>query len=335
MLISLNLFVETKMKIKLHLLWPLLCALGLLPSTQALGYPIKPIKLVVPFPAGGSTDMVARLLAERMSPLLGQAMVVENRGGGGSVMGADAVAKARPDGYTLLMATVSTHGASPAIYKKIPYDPIKDFQPITNVMAVPSVLMVHPKLPAKDIQAFISLAKAAPGHYSYGSPGAGTLGHANVESFTQLAGIQLLHVPYKGAGPAMNDALAGQVDVLTDNLPSALTHIQAGRLRALAVLSPQRSPLLPQVPTYREAGFKDMSEGGWFGLMAPAGTPSIVVKTLMEAAHKAMLDPSFKQRTDTLGGLSMANTPEEFALQVKTALTRYQAIAKAAQMQAD
>jgi tripartite-type tricarboxylate transporter receptor subunit TctC len=331
--ISLNLFVETMVKPKLLFLWPLLCALGLLPSTQALAYPIKPIKLVVPFPAGGSTDMVARLLAERMSPLLGQAMVVENRGGGGGVMGADAVAKASPDGHTLLMATVSTHGASPAIHKKIPYDPIKDFQPITNVMAVPSVLMVHPKLPAKDLKAFISLAKSAPGQYSYGSPGAGSVGHANVEKFTQLAGIRLLHVPYKGAGPAMNDALAGQVDVLTDNLPSALTHIQAGRLRALAVLSPQRSPLLPHVPTYLEAGFKDMSEGGWFGLMAPAGTPAVVVKKLKDAAHKAMKDPSFKQRTDALGGLSMANTPEEFAVQVKAALTRYQAIAQAAQIQ--
>lgn len=176
------------------------------------------------------------------------------------------------------MATVSSHGASPAIYKKLPYDPVKDFAPITNVMSVPSVLVVHPKLPVKNLKEFIQLAKASPGKYSYGSPGTGTLGHANVENFTQLAGIQLLHVPYKGAGPAMNDALAGQVDALTDNLPSALTHIQAGRFRALAVLSPQRSKLLPQVPTYMEQGFQDMSEGGWFGLMAPAGTPPAVVK---------------------------------------------------------
>lgn len=317
------------------LTWTLLSSLGFVHTSQAQSYPVKPIKLVVPFSAGGSTDMVARLLAERMSPLLGQVMVVENRGGSGGVLGADAVAKAPADGYTLLMATVSSHGASPAVYKKLPYDPIKDFQPITNVMSVPSVLLVHPKLPAKNLKEFINLAKAAPGKYSYASPGTGTLGHANVENFTQLAGIQLLHVPYKGAGPAMNDTLAGQVDALTDNLPSALTHIQAGRLRALAVLSPQRSKLLPQVPTYIEAGFKDMNEGGWFGLMAPAGTPSAVVKKIMEAAHKAMQDPHFKERSDALGGLPMANTPEEFALQIKTALYRYQAVVKQANIQAE
>jgi len=327
--------VETNVTTKRLLRWTLLCTLGFCSVAQAQGYPLKPIKLVVPFSAGGSTDMVARLLAERMSPLLGQVMVVENRGGSGGVMGADAVAKAPADGYTLLMATVSTHGASPAIYKKLPYDPIKDFAPITNVMSVPSVLVVHPKLPVKNLKEFITLAKAAPGKYSYGSPGTGTLGHANVENFTQMAGIELLHVPYKGAGPAMNDALAGQVDALTDNLPSALTHIQAGRLLALAVLSPQRSKLLPQVPTYVEAGFKDLSEGGWFGLMAPAGTPAAVLKKVMEAAHKAMQDPVFKERTDALGGLPMANTPDEFALQVKAALARYQAIVKKANIQAE
>ena len=320
---------------KLFLIWPLLCSLVPVLAVQAQTYPVKPIKLVVPFSAGGSTDMVARLLAERMSPLLGQVMVVENRGGSGGVMGTDAVAKAPADGHTLLMATVSSHGASPAIYKKLPYDPVKDFAPITNVMSVPSVLVVHPKLPVKNLKEFIQLAKASPSKYSYGSPGTGTLGHANVENFTQLAGIQLLHVPYKGAGPAMNDALAGQVDALTDNLPSALTHIQAGRLRALAVLSPQRCKLLPQVPTYMEQGFQDMSEGGWFGLMAPAVTPPAVVKKIMAAAHKAMQDPVFKERTDALGGLPMANTPEEFALQVKAALARYQAIVKKANIQAE
>lgn len=302
-------------------------------STWAQTFPAKPIKLVVPFAPGGSTDLVARLLAERMGPVLGQTVTVDNRGGAGGTLGADVVAKAAPDGYTLLMGTVSTHGASPAIYKKIPYDPVKDFQPVTNILSVPSVFVVNPKVPARSMREFMAMAKAAPGRLTFASPGIGSLGHANVENFAHLAGIQLLHVPYKGAGPALNDALAGQVDALTDNLPSALPHIQAGRLRALALLSPQRSPLLPDVPTYRELGFEDLSEGGWFGLMAPVGTPPAVVARLREAAHKAMEDPGFKAQAEKIGGVSMANTPEEFAQQIKTALARYQRVARVANIQ--
>lgn len=304
-------------------------------AAQGQAFPQKPIKLIVPFAAGGSTDLVARLLAERMGPLLGQSVVVENRAGVGGVLGADAVAKAAPDGYILLMGTVSTHGASPAIYKKIPYDAAKDFEPITNVMSVPSVLTVHPKVPAKTLQEFVALAKAAPGKYAYGSPGNGSLGHANVENFLQLAGIHILHVPYKGGGPALNDAVAGQIDALTDNLPSTLPHIQAGRLRALALLSPQRSKLLPDVPTYKEAGFPDMDEGGWFGLLAPAKTPRAVILKLNAAAHQAMQDPVFKARSETMDGIAMANSPEQFADQIKKALARYQRIAKAAHIQLD
>lgn len=302
-------------------------------AVSAQSFPAKPIKLVVPFAPGGSTDLVARMLAERMGPLLGQTVTVDNRGGAGGTLGADLVAKATPDGYTLLMGTVSTHGASPAIYRKIPYDPVKDFQPITNVMSVPSVFVVNPKMPAKSMRDFIAMAKAAPGRHTFASPGIGSLGHANVENFAHLAGIQLLHVPYKGAGPALNDALAGQVDALTDNLPSALPHIQAGRLRALALLSPQRSSLLPDVPTYRELGFEELSEGGWFGLMAPAGTPPAVVARLREAAHRAMEDASFKAQAEKIGGVSMANTPDEFAQQIKQALARYQRVARAANIQ--
>jgi len=304
-------------------------------AALAQGFPQRPIKLVVPFAAGGSTDMVARLLAERMGPLLGQSVVVENRAGVGGVLGADAVAKATPDGYTLLMGTVSTHGASPAIYKKIPYDAAKDFEPITNVMSVPSVLTVHPKVPAKNLQELVALAKAYPGKYTYGSPGNGSLGHANVENFLQLAGIELLHVPYKGGGPALNDAVAGQIDALTDNLPSTLTHIQAGRLRPLALLSPQRSKLLPDLPTYKEAGYPEMDEGGWFGLLAPAKTPRAVVLKLNAAAHQAMQDPAFKARSEAIDGIPMANTPEQFGEQIKKALARYQRIAKSANIQLD
>ncbi|MFM8667151.1 MAG: tripartite tricarboxylate transporter substrate binding protein BugE [Betaproteobacteria bacterium] len=317
-------------------IWPaLLAVIAALWSSAvyADSFPAKPIRLVVPFAPGGSTDLVARMLAERMGPLLGQTVTVDNRGGAGGTLGADLVAKATPDGYTLLMGTVSTHGASPAIYRKIPYDPVKDFQPITNVMSVPSVFVVNPKMPAKSMREFIAMAKAAPGRHTFASPGIGSLGHANVENFAHLAGIQLLHVPYKGAGPALNDALAGQVDALTDNLPSALPHIQAGRLRALALLSPQRSSLLPDVPTYRELGFEELSEGGWFGLRAPAGTPPAVVARLREAAHRAMQDASYKTQADKIGGVSMANTPDEFAQQIKQALARYQRVARVANIQ--
>jgi tripartite-type tricarboxylate transporter receptor subunit TctC len=299
-------------------------------DARASTYPDKPIKLIVPFSPGGSTDLVARLLAEKMSLILGQQVVVDNRAGAGGTIGISAVARAEPDGYTIGMATVSTHGANPAVYTKLSYDPVKDFQPITNVMSVPSVFVVNPKLPAKSMKEFIALAKSEPGKITFASPGNGSLGHVNVEQFMDLAGIRLTHVPYKGAGQAAADALAGTVDAMTDNLPSSLPHIKSGKLRALAVLSPQRSPLLPDVPTYRELGFEAMSEGGWFGLVAPAGTPPAVVDKLMASAHQAMQDPAFKQRTVDFSGVPMANTPAQFAQQIRETMDKYARIAKVA-----
>ena len=299
-------------------------------DARASSYPDKPVKLIVPFPPGGSTDLVARLLAEKMSVILGQQVVVDNRAGAGGTIGISAVARAEPDGYTIGMATVSTHGANPAVYTKLSYDPVKDFQPITNVMSVPSVFVVNPKLPAKSMKEFIALAKSEPGKITFASPGNGSLGHVNVEQFMDLAGIRLTHVPYKGAGQAAADALAGTVDAMTDNLPSSLPHIKSGKLRALAVLSPQRSPLLPDVPTYRELGFEAMSEGGWFGLVAPAGTPAPVVEKLMVSAHQAMQDPAFKQRTVDISGVPMANTPAQFAQQIREMMDKYARIAKVA-----
>lgn len=313
-----------------HVLTALASVFFLAPPVQALaaGYPERPLKLIVPFSAGGSTDMVARLLADKMGYYLGKAVVVDNRGGAGGSLGSEAIAKSAPDGYTIGMATVSTHGANPAIYTKLPYDPIKDFQPITNVMAVPSVFFVHPSVPAKNMKEFIALAKANPGKYSFASPGNGSMGHANMEQFMSLAGIQLLHVPYKGAGQAINDTLAGVVSVMSDNLPSALPHIKAGRVRPLAVLSAQRTAVLPEVPTYRELGIEEMNEGGWFGLVAPAGTPTPIIKLLQEAAHKAMSSADFKERAASISGTVMANTPEQFAQQINVAIERYRRLAK-------
>lgn len=259
-------------------------------------YPSRPIKLIVPFGAGGSTDIVARLLADKMGPILGQAVVIENKGGAGGSIGAAEIAKSAPDGYTIGMATVSTHGSNPAIMSKLPYDARKDFAPITNVMAVPSVFVVHPSVPANTMQEFIALAKKEPGKYSFASPGTGSLGHANIENFMNLAGIELLHVPYKGAGQALNDALGGQVNAMTDNLSSSLTNIKAGKLRPLAVLGLKRAEVLPDVPTYTELGFPEMGDGGWFGLVAPAGTPKPIIDKLNAAAHQVMQDPDFQKK---------------------------------------
>ena len=293
-------------------------------------YPSRPIKLIVPFGAGGSTDMVARLLAEKMGPILGQTVVIENKGGAGGSIGASEIAKSAPDGYTIGMATVSTHGANPAIMTKLPYDAKKDFAPITNVMSVPSVFVVHPSVPAKTMKEFIALAKANPGKYTFASPGTGSLGHANIENFMNLAGIDLLHIPYKGAGQALTDALGGQVNAMTDNLPSSLSNIQAGKLRPLAVLAFKRAEVLPDVPTYTEMGFAQMGDGGWFGLVAPAGTPKAVIDKLNAAAHKAMKDPAYLAKQKEISGEGMANTPEQFAKQIDAAIARYTAVAQRA-----
>lgn len=313
-------------------------AAGLLaPAAWAQGsYPERTIKLVVPFAPSGSTDMAARLIAEYAGQELGQTIVVENRAGAGGSLGMEQVAKSKADGYTLGMASMSTHGSNPAVFgSRLKYDPIKDFAPVTNVATVPSVFAVNPKVPARTMQEFIALAKAEPGKYAFASPGTGSLGHANIEHFASLAKVQLLHVPYKGAGLAMTDAVAGQVDAITDNLPSALPHIKAGRLRALAVLSEKRSPMLPDVPTYGELGFPQMGGGGWFGIVAPAGTPQPVIARLNAAIHKAMQHPEFIRKMDESGATLIPGTPAEFAQQIRVAIERYDRVGKVARIRAD
>jgi len=306
-----------------------------MPAAAQSNYPNKPIRLVVPFAAGGTTDLSARLVAEYAGRELGQTIVVDNKGGAGGSIGMEQVARSAPDGYTIGMATVSTHGSNPAVYPKLGYDPIKDFAPVTNVAAVPSVFAVHPSVPAKNMQEFVALAKANPGKYTFASPGAGSLGHANIENFMMLAKIDLLHVPYKGAGLALNDALAGQVNAITDNLSTTLPHVKAGRLRALALLGAQRSPQLPNVPTYAELGYKDMGDGGWFGIVAPAGTPQPIVDKLNAAIHKAMLNPEFKRKIEESGGTLVPTTPDQFKAQIQQAMARYARVAKAANIKLD
>lgn len=304
-------------------------------ALAADNYPSKPVRLIIPFAPGGSTDLVGRMIAEYVGRELGQTVVVENKGGAGGAVGAEFVARAEPDGYTIGMATVSTHGSNPAIHTNLKYDPVKDFAPVSNVMGIPSVFAVHPSVPAKDMKEFIALAKAAPEKYTFASPGVASLGHANIENFMMLADIRLLHVPYRGAGPALNDALAGQVDAITDNLSSTLPHLKEGRLRPLAVLGAERSNVLPDVPTYAELGFPEMGTGGWFGIVAPAGTPPAVVQRLNDAVKKATSDATFQLRAAEAGGTLMVNTPDEFAQQIKAAIARYTKVAQTAKITAN
>ena len=298
------------------------------------GFPSRPIKFIVPYPPGGATDLVGRLLAAKVQEAWGQTVVVENRAGASGMIGSEQVARSAPDGYTALVG-ITTHIQNSAIFARVPYDPIKDFQPISQICLSYLVLVVKPDFPANNLKEFVALVKANPGKYSFASPGTGSLGHANIENFMNLAGIDLLHIPYKGAGQAATDALAGQVNAMTDNLPSTLANIQSGKLRPLAVLALKRSPVLPDVPTYTELGYAGMGDGGWFGLVAPAGTPKEIIAKLNAAAHKAMAMPDYLEKQKGISGESMANQPAEFAKQIDAAIARYTAVAKRANIKLD
>lgn len=298
-----------------------IAAIGLIHSgAQAQSYPTKPIRLIVPFAAGGTTDIVARAVSDALGRELGQPVVVENRGGGGGAIGADALAKSTPDGYTLGIATVSTMATNPATNARNPYDPIKDFAPITNLVNVPNVLTVNPKVPAKSLKEFIALLKANPGKYSYASAGKGSISHLDGELFKDITKTDMVHIPYRGSGPALNDTLAGQVNAQFDNLPSSMPFIQAGKLRALAVAAPKRVEGLPDVPTFAEAGMKDMNNMAWYGLVAPANTPAAIVTRVHDAAVKALQDPAVKRRLADSGAYTDGNTSAQYAAQIKREL---------------
>lgn len=299
------------------------CASGLL---MAQAFPNKPITLQVPFAPGGTTDIVARAIAEPLGKALGQSVIILNKAGGGGVVGANETAKIAPDGYNLGMATVSTTAANPAINPKIPYNAATDFTPIINIAATPNVIAVHPKFPARDYKAFVAELKKNPGKYSYSSSGTGGIGHLQTELFKNLAGVFMTHIPYTGAGPALRDTVGGQVEVIFDNVPSALPHIQAGRLIPIVVAAPQRLAQLPNVPTFKEVGLEPVNRMAYYGILGPKGLPAEVVQKVHAAAMKAVQDPAVKKRIEDTGSIVIANTPEQFAKQMADELAVYKKV---------
>jgi len=287
-------------------------------GAHAAGYPDHAIRVIVPFAPGGSTDIIARLVTQRMSQELGQPMVVENKGGAGGAIGAAEGAKAAPDGYVLSIATVSTMAVNPACRPNdLPYDPIKDFQPVTNFANTANVVSINPKFPAKDFKEFVEVLKKNPDKYSYGSSGTCGVLHLMGESFKMATGTKIVHVPYKGSGPALADAVGGQVEILFDNLPSSMPQIQAGKLKAMAVAWPQRIPNMKDVPTFAEVGFPVLNQPVWYGLLAPKGTPKEIVNKLRDAAVIALKDPKVIKALDEQGSSPSGNTPEEFAKEIQ------------------
>ena len=300
--------------------------LALCGLAQAQSFPSKPVRLIVPFAPGGTTDIIARVMADRIGQALGQTVVVENKSGGGGSIGALELIKSPADGHVLGMATVSTTASNPAINKKIGYDPLTDFTPIINIAATPNVIAVHPGFPARDYKAFVAEVKKSPGKYSFASSGTAAIGHMQMELYKSLSGTFIAHIPYRGAGPALNDTVAGQVPMIFDNMPSALPFIKENRLVAIVVAAPQRLAQLPNVPTFKEVGLEPVNRMAYYGIYGPKGLPREVVDKVNAGVRKALEDPAVRKRIEDTGSLIVATTPEQFAEQIKAEYAVYKQV---------
>jgi tripartite-type tricarboxylate transporter receptor subunit TctC len=296
----------------------------------AADYPTRPIRIIVPFAAGGGADAVARVVGQHVGESLGQSVVVENRGGAGSIIGTDLVAKADPDGYTLLLGQSGPISINPAVYKSLPYDPARDLAPISMTNSYPYVLVVNAKLPVHSLQEFVALAKSKPGSMNYGTTGVGAANHLVTELFCRKAGLQMTHIPYRGTSLAVADLVAGQVTLVFSDPVSALSHVQAGTLRALAVTSPQRSPVAPQVPTVAESGYPDAEAVAWHGIFAPAKTPSAIIERLNVEIVKALQKPDVRELLNKQAMQPVGDTPEAFAAFLKKDIATWKEVAAAA-----
>ncbi len=311
-----------------------LAALPGLVRAQA-SYPAKAIRFVVPYPAGGPLDIVARLLAQKVSESVKQPVVVDNKPGAGGNIGADSVAKAPADGYTLLMGAVATHAINPSLYPAMPYDAARDFAPVTQVASTPNVLVVNPSVPATTVGEFIAYAKANPGKLNFGSGSSGSAGHLAGELFKTLAVVDMTHIPYKGAAPAMQDLVGGRIDLMFDNLASSLSQVRAGRVKALAVTTAKRSALAPELPTIAESALPGFDITTWFGVFAPAGTPRAVLEVLHDEFTRALAAPDVREKMLALGAEPVGNRPEEFAEYIRVEAAKYARLVKSSGAKAD
>jgi tripartite-type tricarboxylate transporter receptor subunit TctC len=312
--------------------------LGLTVAASAVAadvFPSQPIRLIVPFAPGGTTDIVARAISHRAGEALGQPLIIDNRSGGGGSVGAAEAARARPDGYVLGVATVSTTATNPAITARMTYNPLTDFTPITNIATTPNVLAVNPKFGGQTFAAFVDEVRKSPDKYAYGTAGAGSIGHMLMEMLSSKAGLALTHVPYRGSAPALNDTIAGQIPIVFDNLPSALPFIKSGRLVALAVAAPERLPQLPDVPTFHELKFDEVNRTAFYGLYGPRGLPVDVVNRVQAAVKKALAAPEVKKQIEDTGSQVVGNRPEEFAREIAVENAFYKKIAVERHITAD